>query len=267
MFVSQPSSMLAPFVKQYWAIERQVPAGQAYPFRIVPNGLMELMIFLGDKPRASDPKKAVQENSLLCGHRKGFYDLQISGMLSVFSIIFQPHGVRAFFDLPLQEVLDRNVPLRFLLKDKIHGLEERLFEANSFSQKKDLVEAFLLGRLRNAPDTYPLDRMRHNIEVIDRANGRVSITDLAAEACLSRKQFERTFTQYIGTSPKHFLRMIRFQQALYQKSKNPEKNLTALSYDAGYYDQSHMVSEFKAFSGMTPRQFFADCAPVSDYFQ
>ena len=45
-----------------------------------------------------------------------------------------------------------------------------------------------------------------------------------------------------------------------------DKSLTTLAYDCGYYDQSHMINEFKMMSGMTPKQYFAMCEPTSDYF-
>ena len=43
-------------------------------------------------------------------------------------------------------------------------------------------------------------------------------------------------------------------------------SLTELAYDCGYYDQSHMINDFKLLTGMSPRQYFSDCDAYSDYF-
>ena len=94
----------------------------------------------------------------------------------------------------------------------------------------------------------------------------ININLLASESCLSRKQFERSFSDIIGSSPKQFLKIIRFQNAIFQKSKHPELNLTELAHKCGYYDQAHMINDFKTLSGFTPRYFFSDCDPFSDYF-
>jgi AraC-like DNA-binding protein len=95
----------------------------------------------------------------------------------------------------------------------------------------------------------------------------VTIDSLAQMACLSRKQFERVFQDSVGTSPKRFLRTIRFQHAVDEKSRNQELNFTELTYKCGYYDQSHMTTDFRKLTGMTPKEYFSNCDPYSDYFQ
>jgi AraC-like DNA-binding protein len=59
---------------------------------------------------------------------------------------------------------------------------------------------------------------------------------------------------------------VRFQNALFERSQNARMSLTSLAYACGYYDQSHMVHDFKVLTGMTPKHFFEDCPPYSDYF-
>jgi AraC-like DNA-binding protein len=39
---------------------------------------------------------------------------------------------------------------------------------------------------------------------------------------------------------------------------NPVTSLTALGYEAGFYDQAHFIKEFKTFTGDTPQEFFSD---------
>ena len=111
------------------------------------------------------------------------------------------------------------------------------------------------------------DRIAHSIQLIDQAKGEVGIESLASAACFGRKQYERVFSRYIGTTPKKFLRTIRLQHAIYLRSKDASVNLTDLTYISGYYDQSHMINDFQKLTGMTPTQYFSDCEPYSDYFQ
>lgn len=89
---------------------------------------------------------------------------------------------------------------------------------------------------------------------------------LASHACFSRKQYERMFTENIGLTPKQFMRVVRFQYAIYRRSADKNLTLTSLAYECGYYDQSHMINEFREFSGVAPREFFASCEAMSDYF-
>ena len=264
--IAKPSFPLSLFVKQYWAIDDCLPDGKEHVQRIIPNGLMDLTFYLGNRPRALDNNKHLQENSILNGHQKSYYDIVVSGKLSMFSISFQPHGAKMFFDVPSNEFSDKNVPLKYLVKDTIAELEHNLYEANSFEGKIGIVEKFLMNQLRINFKEYEINRISHSIALINHAKGMISIDALYSASFLSRKQYERTFLTYIGTSPKQFLRTIRFQNTLYEKQKNLNISLTELAYNCGYYDQSHMIYDYKLLSGKTPSQYFSECEPDSDYF-
>jgi AraC-like DNA-binding protein len=264
--VSKPSDFLSRYIKQYWAIENCVPTGKQHIQRIVPNGLMELMFYLGDRPKSVNNSKNINENTILSGQQKEFYDIIVSGKLSLFSIQFQPHGATMFFDIPLNEFYNQNVPLKYIIKDKVIELESLLYETATFSEKVGIVEYFLTEQLRKCCTKYEMNRISKSVESINRSGGIINIEFLSSEACLSRKQYERTFSEYIGTSPKQFLKIVRFQNTLYAKQKNSSLNITELAYDCGYYDQSHMINEYKKLSGLTPKQYFSECEPVSDYF-
>lgn len=265
--IANASLSLSSYVRQYWEIENQVAEGEEYKQRIIPCGLTELMFYFGDRPAASDSNKNIQDRSLLSGHQQEYYDLTISRTLSLFSIVFHPHGLMMFFDIPLSELFNQNVSLKHLISDSVEELESKLFEASNFFERISIAEEFLLHRLEKSNKLFHFNRIRNSIEIINSSMGKVGIDYLASEACLSRKQYERIFSDYVGSSPKQFLKTVRFQGALHQKSLSPKINLTSLACDSGYYDQSHMIGEFKILSGQTPGQYFSQTEPFSDYFQ
>jgi AraC-like DNA-binding protein len=265
--ISKPSILLSKFVKHYWTIESCIPKNNEHIQRIVPNGLSELMFYFGDKPESTDKNISIDHNTLIKGQLNGYYDIKITGELSLFSIVFQPYGASMFFNIPLSELLNQNVPLRFILKDVVNELEGRLFDSNSFDEKIRIVEHFLLQRLQKNEMRNHFHRITESVKLINQTRGNININFLASEACYSRKQFERTFLDLIGISPKQFLKVVRFQHAINEKSKDLITNLTTLAYQCGYYDQSHMINDFYKLSGMSPKQYFSDCEPYSDYFQ
>lgn len=265
--LAKPSDLLSPFVKSYWGLENHMPGGETHQQRIIPNGLTELTFYLGDLPQSLDEKKQLSDPSMLTGQQKSHYDIQVQGRVSLFSVTFQPLGLMLFFNLPAQELFDRTLPLHFLLKNETRELEGRLSDADSFLARKRVIEKFLLKRLARSGEKHEQRRISHSIGIINRARGDVEIEQLASETCLSRKQFERTFLTHVGATPKLFLRTVRFQHAIHRKSLQKNISLTELSYRCAYYDQSHMTSDFQKLSGMSPRTFFADCNPYSDYFQ
>lgn len=265
--VAKPSLPLSRYIKHYWAMENCNPCNKIHTQRIVPNGLLELLFYLGNKPESNDKTKPINENSVITGHLREFYDINVSGSLSLISILFKPHGLSIFFDIPLTEIYNQNVPLKYFFRHDTVELETKLYEANSFASRVRIIENYFLNLLNQRITKYDFDRIEQSINIINLTKGVVSIDYLASKACFSRKQFERVFSQYVGTSPKRFLKIIRFQNTINVKSKNASINLTDLTYNCGYYDQSHMINDFQKLAGMTPKQYFNDCEPYSDYFQ
>jgi AraC-like DNA-binding protein len=264
--ISKPSVFLSQYVKQYWSLENCTLAGNEHIQRIVPNGLFELIIYLDDKPKSTDKQKSISDNIIITGQLKSYYELKITGKLSLFAIYFLPHGLSMFLDLPMKELFNQSVPLRFIIKDTVNKLEDELLSAKTFEKKIEVAERFLINHIQKNEKKYKYDSIRRAVNLINHAKGVLKIEALASESFLSRKQFERTFSDFLGTSPKQFLRIIRFQNAIYEKSQNFELNLTEIAHKCGYYDQAHMINDFKAFSGMTPKNYFENEGIFSDYF-
>jgi AraC-like DNA-binding protein len=262
-----PSQTLAPYIKRYWAIENVLDKGEICVQRITPTGLTELMLYFTPRPKILTDNKHLSDNVTLHGHQNGFYDMELSGELSVFSIVFQPQGLMQFFNFPLSEICNRNISLKDINGQAGRDLEEKMNEATTFQQKVNVVETYLFNLLKNNFDNFEFRRVNRVAELIKQTYGNITISQLASEACLSRKQFERIFAEQIGISPKQYLKIIRFQSAIFQKQRNNNLNMTELSYESGYFDQSHFINDFKALSGLTPKQYFAENEICSDFFE
>ena len=265
--IAKPSGLLSQYVKQYWGLENCVVAGKEHIQRIVPSGLFELIFYLENKPEILDKQKAISENIFITGQLKNYHDLRITGNLSLFAIYFLPHGLSVFLDLPVNELFNQSIPLKFIVKDVVSKLEDELSSARTFEKKIEIAENFLISQIQKKEKQYKYNRIKHIINKVNQAKGVVDINDLAAELFLSRKQFERTFAEFIGTSPKQFLKTVRFQNAIYEKSKNVEVSLTEIAYRCGYFDQAHMINDFRTLSGITPKEYFKDEDVFSDYFE
>jgi AraC-like DNA-binding protein len=241
-------------------------AGEEHMQRVVPNGLFELIFYLEDIPESSDQQKSISDQIIITGQLKNFHDLKITGKISLFAIYFHPHGLSMFLDLPMKELFNHSVPLKYILKGRVSQLEDELLEASSIQEKITISERFLMAQIHKNEKKYQYDRIRNVVNQINQSKGIVKIEDLADASFLSRKQFERTFVDFIGTTPKQFLKIVRFQNAIHEKSKNPQLSLTELALHCGYFDQAHMINDFKMLSGITPKNYFKNPGYISDYF-
>lgn len=263
--IIQPSAQLAPYVRMYWSMESSLKPGEQHLQRIVPNGLTEITFYQNNIPESSAQNGSLKSHTQISGQKNCHFDLVVTGKIKLFSVLFNPQGISRFFKIPVSELFNQTIPLRFLLGARLDEIEDKLFEAQTTSEKVMIVERLLL-QLLSEKESYKLPGIEGSVQQINAGNIPNHIPKLASDACLSRKQFERNFTELIGISPKQFMRVVRFQRALFIQHNNPDLKLTELAIDAGYYDQSHMISEFKQLSGYTPKQYFSQCEPFSDYF-
>jgi AraC-like DNA-binding protein len=204
-----------------------------------------------------------QPQAFLSGQGTSYTDLSYQGVIDMVVVNFRPAGAKAFFKMPLIELNDQSVNVDALSDPQLVELEKRLYDALDPNACVSIIENFLYKRIDQL-ETYNLKRINAVVQSIYR--GEQNIDLLASAACLGYKQFKRIFADYIGAKPKDYLRVVRFQKALYTLQIQPDICLTHLAYDCSYYDQSHFIKEFRRFSGYTPTEYRSVCDPYSDLF-
>lgn len=255
-----PSPLLAPYIKHYWLLKTASDSPTLE--RTVPIGMMSLIFHRGTR-LLSVHDKELHPRAFLCGHEKTFADLEYTGQINMISVVFRPVGVKAFFDFPMNKINNLRVTAGDLEDKELAGLEQSIINTEDDRLCILLIEQFLLKRFSTLAE-YNLKRIEATIRLI--GSGQTDVTLLADAACLSTKQFQRIFLEYVGSNPKEFSRTIRFQRALHRLEICPQISFTALAYECGYFDQSHMIKDFKFFSGYTPSEYLGICPPHSDYF-
>lgn len=256
--IVSPSAALAAFVKQYWILR----VGAASE-RIIPAGNIQLSFYSGASLLLGE--EAWNSQAVLCGQSTDFADLRTTGEIRILSVVFQPYGARVFFQMPMMELCGHKIAVGDLNDPQLHELEQRIIATPDDDACIGLIETYLMKRLQGQRD-YNYRRMLSAVELVNKNRGEVRLADLAGETCLSSKQFQRVFTDYVGAKPKDFLRIVRFQYALSVLQHTPGITFTRLAHECGYYDQSHLTNEFRRFSGYTPGEYLAICRPYSDYF-
>lgn len=262
-----PSKLLRPFIQFYWIFESDSKVNIcSNSQRIIPNGLIEVMFHYGDRLNEKrDNKLQKQPQVIISGQQTGFYDIIQTGKTAFVAVLFKPHAAKLFFDIPLNKLANQNLDIDHVSKNNAGFIPEQLVAANSQQHKIQIIEHFLFQCL-NDKYLYNFDRLTHSIDIIHRNKGLVRVKDLAGDACLSEKQYYRIFLDYVGVSPKQFLKIIRLQNTFYQIQINSTKNLTDLAYLCGYFDQAHFIHDFKSLTGYTPKKCIETGEIYSDYF-
>jgi transcriptional regulator GlxA family with amidase domain len=87
--------------------------------------------------------------------------------------------------------------------------------------------------------------------------GSGSITGLAQALGMSRRHFGRRFGAEIGWAPEEFRRLARFSAASAMAATTPVQKWSDIAVAAGYFDQAHLVRDFKSFVSLTPSTAFS----------
>jgi len=169
-------------------------------------------------------------------------------------VLFHPGAAHAFLRVPADALTDRMVALDELWGPAARSLTSQLAELRTAGEKIGVLERELLGRLRAA--RWMDQSLQPLTKLIERERGAVSVEWLSQASGLSRQHLTRKFREQVGVSPKQFCRFTRFQALLNSAYASAQPDWAALAAEFGYYDQAHLIAEFKEFTGLTPRQFY-----------
>ena len=251
----EPIEILRKYIKNYYIVEINELIDFMPRDRVYPNGNVTLVFHYGSpsKFKKKNSIEYIESNLVICGQQTSYYDLSLSGKTGMILIVFKPHGIKSFFNFPINELLNENLSMKDLTKNEASELEDKLFNSKNNKQRIIHLEEFLLKRLILDKD---FERIEHAIKIIENSKGQIKTHVIAQEVYLGIKQFERIFSKHVGLNPKKFTSIIRFQNVIQMKMKN--ENMYQLALDNGYYDQSHFIHDIKNLTGLSPRTFFND---------
>lgn len=244
-----PADILKPYISTFMIIESEAEMRN----RVLPDtALVMAFRFRGEVTYTEAGIQNSLPLSVFSGLRKVTRTMNYAKDASTFLIHFREGGATAFFKNPLHELFGASVSLdTFFARSEIIELEERLATAAHHTQRVAIVEQFLISKLRYIR---PEPLIQKAIEQIKQAGGTMNIQELAGTLCINQDSFEKKFRNSVGASPKRFSSIVRFRNII--KLYSPGEELTALAYKAGYFDQSHFIKDFRAFTGQTPHDFF-----------
>jgi len=250
-------------VECFWALESDAGVAEQKTERIVPDGCVEVILNFAE-PFAQHELDSVtvQPRNFIVGQMTRPILISPTGPVQLIGIRFHPGGTRPFFGLPMREVTNQVVELGSFAR----SLEARLQSAAShlpdLQDKIAALQKVLLKILQDSKKDFALLRIATRIV---ESSGMIAVDDLAAEAGLSNRQLERRFLSEVGVGPKLLSRILRFQQVFRAVDAN-EHAWPTIAVDCGYYDQAHLIRDFRQFAHETPAVLFAEQNTFTESF-
>ncbi len=250
-----PCAALQPFVQEYFIFEDDVPVDKSYKQIVSPTGFPSIIFHFGDldlvchdhNGNSHHPPRAAIIGQLTYQHH-----IQHIGRVGVLGAYFKPSAIFQLFGEPAWKFTDRSTDLNLVIGEDAHKITAQLINAADNERRIRLIERFLLNRLSVVDKSLGL---LNNAILKKDAFSWLTIDELAGQLGMSKRQLQRKFKTEIGVSPQTYKKVIRFNQVMRDMGHELPKEWQELTFESGYYDQAHMIREFKRFTGKPPQVF------------
>lgn len=252
----QPKPVLKELVNHFMVFHTNFPKDQPAPSILLPPLPEQCLLFYPLDPVDASYLLANKQMRLytccLVGPQTNTIKLQLGHQHVVIKVSFQPGGLYRLLGIPMHELLQVEAfNASDFLGNLIIELQNQIWESENFLQMVSQIEEALIKFSKRLKEKLPIDQVLQNML---HAGGLMSMDQAASDACLSIRQFERQFKQRIGLSPKFYSRLIRFSNAWILKENQPNISWTAIAHQTGYFDQMHLIRDFKEFAAVNPKQ-------------
>jgi AraC-like DNA-binding protein len=223
-------------VECIWSLESQTPvAGH----RVAPDGCLDFLYERGGAFRVIGTMTLLQH-----------FDLPSRAFL--IGIRFRPGMARPFLGVPAAKFTDGSIPLADLWPHRTREWTDRLDSAKSAGDARQIMLSGLPVPFEN-PN--PVQRA---VESIAAAHGSADLQRVAEHANLSPRQFRRRVLEESGLTPKLLSRVLRFRHASRLALVAERPDWSAIAAEAEYFDQAHLIHDFRSFTGRTPVAVFSN---------
>lgn len=251
----RPGPPLNDFIDHLWLIE----SGQAPRLeKILPCGTSELVVNLrNNEIHIHDPKQPEQyrrfSGAVFSGTYSRSFVCNAVQHEAIMGVHFKPGGVLPFLNAETSELANEHANLADLWGRSGLELYERLCSAATHQQRFRTMENVLRGRLQD--HTGRQLQVNVALQMFAIGNG-ARVRNVAQEVGLSQRRFIQMFSSHVGLAPKLYCRILRFQQARVLAENLEPPDWATIAVACGYFDQSHLIRDFKEFSGSTPEIYW-----------
>jgi AraC-like DNA-binding protein len=204
-----------------------------------------------------------QPCELLVGPSTGPAVIVPTGRIDLIGVRLHPWGAAAFLGLPPTALRDELLPMGIVSRELARMIAPVWDARDPDDRMLRLVAALeTIARDRKRPDP----GLKAAIEMLDVAEEMPPLREIAARLGRSMRWIQRSFERDVGLGPKMLARIVRVQRALRLADRSPGSSWSAIAARSGYFDQSHLVRDFRHLVGCTPTELGTRAGELTDVF-
>ena len=231
------------FIYCFWQLKTEKRLEKPFVYRVVSDGCIDIFF---------NPNNLTE--NFIMGFCRKFTEFPIGNTFNYIGIRFLPAAFPLLFNINAQSLSNQDQELKEVLPNFSNWIETKLDASQSFEN----IVAALNQRVKEVikKQTFDLDLRFYNSLVLIFKNKGYLTAKSDLNKGLSPRQMRRIFNFYIGTTPKAFSNVVRFQYILHAKPSKQSLKENKFYYDVGFFDQAHFIKQFKTFYGVTPAEAF-----------
>lgn len=240
---------LQPYVKLICTMECDDDTDTNY-IRVLPDACVELFLNYTITPVAIISNE-LHKRSIVTFRMSRPKDVQMRKGSGVIAVCFYPGMAYRFIQIPMHALSDTTAALSDIWGCIATQLEDEIAESSSNELRVSLLQKYLFKKLGNDKND---SHIAHCLRQVQLSAGSITVGKLVNDTGLSQRHLSRKFQEYVGLSPKEYLRVSRFILSLVHLKSYPVFSLTEIACKSGYYDQAHFIRDYKDYTGYAPGQ-------------
>lgn len=221
---------------------------------ILPKGTVEIIFNFSDKINYFNPSLQVSKilpSVFVNGINFKPFELIKTGRQDFLGIQLNSIGLRLLFNISAKE-LNNSVYDGKEICSLLDNLANELYHNQTFNQQVQIILAWIKNKIPTYNFQYSISRVQKLMSYNCLHN--LTVKKLSTEICLSDRQLRRFSHDWLGMNTEEFILYKKYLNSL-NLLHNSKQTLTEIGLEAGYYDQSHFIREFKSYTDLTPKQY------------
>lgn len=255
-----PARDLAPWIARLYVTIVDVPEDYEVSCGIFSDAAMLRIQLRGDwTAETAEGRREMGQAALYFGPQTRRMPITVKGSFTSVGMSFRAGACHALGGLKLDDLCDKLAPLETLGMCQTEWMT--LFPEDASAEDWCLAMEDAMRHMIVRSGAAEPDPVSVSVEAAAFTNPEITVARLAQQCGTGQRRLERLVRRDFGMPPKQVLRRARaLDMASHLRGVADHDEAEALALR--YYDQSHLIREFTALFGMSPRQFVDSPQPL-----
>lgn len=255
-----PARDLAPWIARLYVTIVDAPEDHEVSCGIFSDAAMLRIQLRGEwMAETAEGRREMGRAALYFGPQTRRMPITVRGSFTSVGLSFRAGACHALGGIKLDTMCDKLAPLETLGLSQTEWMN--LFGENATAEDWCTAMEETMRQMITRSGASEPDPVTASVEAAAFTNPEITVARLAQQCGTEQRKLERLVRRDFGIPPKQVLRRARaLDMASHLRGVADHDEAEALALR--YYDQSHLIREFTALFGMSPRQFVDSPQPL-----